>query len=283
MLTSTRIGAVSTILLTWMTACSQSPPSQEGSILPTSGSITASRPSPVPSQISPPSPSPTLESNQFQDGLDAAVSAATIAQSAQSREDWNLVVSRWQNAIALFKTLPKSNPNYAVAQKKIAEYQRNLTYAQKQATNPPKPAAIANAIPPIASVPKPPASVVPTIPQPNIPSTPIPRQTKANPSAVTPELALATHLQQIGAKLYGTYWCPYCTKQKQLFGQQALSKITYLECDPAGENAQPALCRQANITSFPTWEIQGQLYQGMLSLQELADVSGYRGDRNFRS
>ncbi|HEY9668942.1 MAG TPA: hypothetical protein V6C91_19185 [Coleofasciculaceae cyanobacterium] len=283
MLRSTRIAAVSTILLALTTACSQSLPSQKASIPPTSGSVTASRPSPVPSKLSPPSPSPTLESNQFQDGLDAAMSAATIAQSAQSREDWNLVVSRWQSAIALFKTLPKSNPNYAVAQKKIAEYQRNLTYAQKQATNPSKPAAITNAIPPIASAPQPSTPAVPTTPKPNIPSTPTPRQTKANPSAVTPELALATHLQQLGAKLYGTYWCSYCTKQKQLFSQQALSKITYIECDPAGENAQPALCRQANITTVPMWEIQGRFYQGILSLQKLAEVSGYQGDRNFTS
>lgn len=283
MLTSTRIAAVSTILVTLTTACSQSQPSQEVSITPTSASVTASQPSPAPSKSPSASPSPTLESNQFQDGLDAAMSAATIAQSAQSRDDWNLVVSRWQSAIALFKTLSKSNPNYATAQKKIAEYQRNLAYAQKQATSPSKPADMVNAIPPIASAPKPSTSAVPTTPKLNVSPTPALSPTKTSSSAVTPELALATHLQQMGAKLYGTYWCSYCTKQKQLFGQQALSKITYIECDPAGENAQPALCRQANITSVPMWEIQGRLYQGILSLQELAEVSGYQGDRNFTS
>jgi predicted fused transcriptional regulator/phosphomethylpyrimidine kinase len=62
--------------------------------------------------------------------------AATIAQSAESKDDWNLVVSRWQNAIALLKTVPKSSPNYTKAQKKIPEYQRNLAYAQQQVKNP---------------------------------------------------------------------------------------------------------------------------------------------------
>jgi len=37
------------------------------------------------------------------------------------------------NAIALMKAVPATNPNKALAQTKIAEYQRNLTYAKQQA------------------------------------------------------------------------------------------------------------------------------------------------------
>ncbi len=38
----------------------------------------------------------------------------------------------WQEAIALMKAVPKSSPNYALAQKKVAEYQRSLAYVNQQ-------------------------------------------------------------------------------------------------------------------------------------------------------
>ncbi|MEW6494633.1 MAG: hypothetical protein AB1589_19250 [Cyanobacteriota bacterium] len=58
--------------------------------------------------------------------------------------------------------------------------------------------------------------------------------------------------------------------------------MALFECDPAGKNAQPGLCRQLNINSFPTWEIDGKLYcQGGCSLNKLADVSDYKGYSEF--
>jgi hypothetical protein len=94
--------------------------------------------------------------------------------------------------------------------------------------------------------------------------------------------ALGSHLQKVGAKMYGTYWCLACKGQKQALGKQAASQITYIECDPAGPNPQVDLCRKANVTSFPTWEINGKFScQGGCSLEKLADLSGYQGDRNF--
>ncbi len=96
------------------------------------------------------------------------------------------------------------------------------------------------------------------------------------------ETALAQHLRQRGAKMYGAFWCPYCTRQKELFGRQAFSQITYIECDPRGQNGRPDLCRQANVNGFPTWEINGQQYRGMQTLNQLAEISGYKGSRNFR-
>lgn len=104
-----------------------------------------------------------------------------------------------------------------------------------------------------------------------------------NSLAATPEMALANHLKQIDAKLYGTHWCPYCHKQKSLFGNEAFSQLDYVECDPAGKNARPDLCQKANIEGFPTWEIKGKKYGGLMSLQDLADLSGYSGDRNFKN
>lgn len=96
-----------------------------------------------------------------------------------------------------------------------------------------------------------------------------------------PKLALANHLKRVKAKFYGAYWCPYCERQKQMFGEQAMKKITYIECDPGGPNPQPKLCRQKNIKGYPTWEINGKMYSGMQSLEALAEISGYKGSRNF--
>lgn len=99
-----------------------------------------------------------------------------------------------------------------------------------------------------------------------------------NPST----LALANHLKQKDAKMYGTYWCLSCKGQKQALGKKAFSQITYIECDPAGQNPQVNLCRQAKITGYPTWEINGKFVcQGGCSLETLANESGYQGDRNF--
>lgn len=92
---------------------------------------------------------------------------------------------------------------------------------------------------------------------------------------------LAAHLKKIDAKFYGAYWCPYCHKQKDLFGEQAMQQVNYIECDEKGKNPRPDLCSKAEVRSLPTWEIKGQQYRGMLSLEELADLSDYKGDRNF--
>ena len=97
------------------------------------------------------------------------------------------------------------------------------------------------------------------------------------------ELALATHLTQAGAKMYGAYTCPHCQNQKQLFGKEAVQNLNYVECHPDGQNARPELCDAAKIEGFPTWEINGKLYQGEKTLQELADLSAYKGLRNFKN
>lgn len=72
----------------------------------------------------------------FQDASDKAIGAATISQSAQSKDDWDLAFDMWQTAITLMKAVPKSSSNYSSAQKKVAEYQRNLASAKQQAVKP---------------------------------------------------------------------------------------------------------------------------------------------------
>ena len=95
------------------------------------------------------------------------------------------------------------------------------------------------------------------------------------------EIALAKHLTDIGAKKYGAWWCPHCHAQQTLFGKQAFDHVTYVECDEEGIDPQPNACRAAGVQSYPTWEINGQTYAGVQSLQSLAAASGYAGPQEF--
>ncbi len=90
---------------------------------------------------------------------------------------------------------------------------------------------------------------------------------------------LAQHLTETNSKMYGAYWCPHCMDQKKRFGE-AQKQIPYIECDPKGTNPQTALCMEKGIKGYPTWEINGQMVSGDIPLEELANLSGYKGDRN---
>jgi hypothetical protein len=69
--------------------------------------------------------------------------------------------------------------------------------------------------------------------------------------------AIAKCLTEKGVIFYGAYWCPHCADQKKIFGDD-LKYIKYVECDPQGENADPAACQKAGITHYPTWSFPGQ-------------------------
>ncbi len=87
--------------------------------------------------VATPTTQPPLDPKKaYEQALDAAYSAATISQSAQSADDWKLVISRWQEAIKLLKQVPSSSSFHAIAQTKLAQYQGNLRIAQQQAARP---------------------------------------------------------------------------------------------------------------------------------------------------
>ncbi|MBU0546242.1 hypothetical protein KKA13_03240 [Patescibacteria group bacterium] len=69
--------------------------------------------------------------------------------------------------------------------------------------------------------------------------------------------AMAQCLTGKGVKYYGTFWCPNCANQKKMFGDD-FRYITYIECDPRGENGDPEACRAAGIDRYPTWVFPGQ-------------------------
>jgi hypothetical protein len=67
------------------------------------------------------------------DAEDKAVSAENLTQTAQSKDDWGLVMNQWKRAIAILKPAA----NFARVRRQLNEYERNLTEAKTQAkTNP---------------------------------------------------------------------------------------------------------------------------------------------------
>lgn len=117
----------------------------------------------------------------------------------------------------------------------------------------------------------------------NIPGSATQGEYRITTTSSTAEIALAQHLKQVGAKMYGKFWCIYCHEQKRRFGQAAWSQINYIECDPKGKNPRLDLCQAAKLEGSPTWEVNGQFYLGVQSLENLADLSGYQGPRNFQN
>lgn len=98
------------------------------------------------------------------------------------------------------------------------------------------------------------------------------------------EIALAQHLNEIDATFYGAWWCPHCHDQKTLFGKEAAQMLPYVECSPPGEvRSQTQECQAAEIPSYPTWEINGERYNGAIGLEDLATLSGYNGPTNFQN
>jgi hypothetical protein len=205
----------------------------------------------------------SFDNRVLEQAADKAASAASIAQSAQSQDDWSLAATRWQQAIVLLKSVPANHPKKVVAQKSIAEYQSKLTNAQKRAKN--GAAVIANDASGQIIVDKPALAA---------------GTTNSKQSA---EMMLAMHLRKTGAKMYGTYWCTTCQWQQEQFGD-AFKQVSYVECDPAGQNPRPDVCDRSGIRAYPTWEVNGQLVRpGAFSLDRLADLSGYSGPRDFGS
>lgn len=88
------------------------------------------------------------------------------------------------------------------------------------------------------------------------------------------EEELAQHLASIDATMYGAYWCPHSARQRRPFGP-ASEQLPYTECDPQGISQQSERCLAAGIWAYPTWEINGQLHEGVRSPKQLAEISGF--------
>jgi uncharacterized membrane protein len=83
---------------------------------------------------------------------------------------------------------------------------------------------------------------------------------------------VAKMLRQSNAKMYGAFWCSHCYDQKQTLGLPAFQSVQYIECSRDGYQSQADLCRERNIPGYPTWEVDGKLYPGEQSLEELQQI-----------
>lgn len=98
--------------------------------------------------------------------------------------------------------------------------------------------------------------------------------------------ALAQFLRQRNVVMAGTYWCPHCRRQRELFGAAAWNAVPYVECAAAGYQGQPQYCRDLKVDGYPSWiQLSSSsspgggkvLLAGEHSLAELAAAVGYPG------
>jgi uncharacterized membrane protein/glutaredoxin len=88
--------------------------------------------------------------------------------------------------------------------------------------------------------------------------------------------ALALHLSERGAKMYGASWCPHCIEQKEMFGASA-RRVPYVECSTGRQGSrQASACQAAGIRQYPTWIIGGQRFQEVLTLGRLAELTSFQ-------
>uniref|UniRef100_A0A7C3ZMJ8 DUF1574 domain-containing protein n=1 Tax=Planktothricoides sp. SpSt-374 TaxID=2282167 RepID=A0A7C3ZMJ8_9CYAN len=78
-------------------------------------------------------PQATAQTDPFRDGVNYALRAVSLGQTAATAADWNEVAKLWIRAVASMQDVPLENPRRAYAEKKVVEYLGNFAYAQQQA------------------------------------------------------------------------------------------------------------------------------------------------------
>jgi hypothetical protein len=83
-------------------------------------------------------------------------------------------------------------------------------------------------------------------------------------------------LSEKQAVFYGSYRCPHCTEQKQLFGE-SFQHVKYIECAIRGSRDIAFECKVKQIRGVPTWIFaDGERKSGKLSLEQLSEKTGCR-------
>ena len=114
-----------TILMAGVGGCRGNQTSQ--SIAPVSS------PSPAPSPIATATPpDPAALQATYKLALEKASSARNISKTALTEDDWTLVTSRLEAAIALLKSLPSAPPYPALAKPKLKQLEQEFATAQKK-------------------------------------------------------------------------------------------------------------------------------------------------------
>jgi len=87
---------------------------------------------------------------------------------------------------------------------------------------------------------------------------------------------LAKMMKDKGISMYGAFWCPHCSRQKELFGREAWGYISYVECAPKGYGYK-GTCK--NVDGYPTFrDKRGRVnFSGERPLEFLAKEVGFQG------
>jgi len=88
--------------------------------------------------------------------------------------------------------------------------------------------------------------------------------------------AFARCLTARGVKMYGAWWCPHCTEQKEEFGA-SFEYAPYVECGIKGDiHGVAQVCKDESIKHYPTWQFPptGERVERVFTLQELSDRTG---------
>ncbi len=93
-------------------------------------SLLAQNPNKAKKSISVPS---CTQNDGFTESINFATQASNLAQSANSKQDWDEVAALWVQAVAWMQAVPPGSPRRAFAEKKVVEYMKNLVYSQQQA------------------------------------------------------------------------------------------------------------------------------------------------------
>ena len=81
-------------------------------------------------------------------------------------------------------------------------------------------------------------------------------------------------LSEKKAVMYGSFLCPHCQDQKDLFGD-SWPYVQYVECSTPGSRQMTSACSAAKIQHVPTWVFgNGQRREGLTPLKELSDRTG---------
>lgn len=79
-------------------------------------------------------------------------------------------------------------------------------------------------------------------------------------------------LAYVNVTIYGAFWCPHCEYQKEILGDD-FNKINYVECSNE-DKTQNEYCSSKGIRAYPTWEIDGELYEGVKTPEQLSKLTG---------
>lgn len=83
-------------------------------------------------------PAEETPADPWAEAVRTAINAANLAQTAQSRTEWENVADQWRQASELMGQVPESSPNYETAQQKVTEYQANREVALQRAAGAPQ-------------------------------------------------------------------------------------------------------------------------------------------------